>query len=235
MAEILVSSIVFWVVVPAWSAARQSRILTTIAPGRLTIYTFCVHNNHSAMTLPFSSPVSPAPRPAVRTATRADVDQIWELVTLYAAEGLVLPRTHDQIAMCVDNYIVATRGSRVVACAALDEYSPSLAEVSSVAVAKSEQGSGLGSGVVLGVERLARARGIDEVFAMSLSDRFFLSLDYAPTSISRYPEKLARYGRLVAEGVDIVPKRCFQKILGATWEAPVIAVSKPRKRIRRAS
>jgi amino-acid N-acetyltransferase len=129
----------------------------------------------------------------------------------------MLPRTQEQVAMNIDNYVVATVGGRVVACAALEEYSPSLAEVSSVAVAKSEHGNGLGTDVVLGVERLARARDINELFAMSLSDRFFLSLDYAPTSISRYPEKLARYEKMQANGVEIVPKRCFQKMLG-TWE-----------------
>ena len=134
----------------------------------------------------------------------------------------MLPRTHDQIAMNIDNYVVATSGGRVVACAALEEYSPSLAEISSVAVAKSEHGNGLGTDVVLGVERLARARDIAEVFALSLSDRFFLSLDYEATSISRYPEKLARYDRLAEQGVEIVPKRCFQKILGRSWQMPVL-------------
>jgi amino-acid N-acetyltransferase len=129
----------------------------------------------------------------------------------------MLPRTQEQLAMNIDNYIVATVNGRVVACAALEEYSPSLAEVSSVAVARSEHGNGLGTDVVLGVERLARARDINELFALSLSDRFFLSLDYEATSISRYPEKLARYEKLQANGVEIVPKRCFQKVLG-TWE-----------------
>lgn len=129
----------------------------------------------------------------------------------------MLPRTLEQVAMNIDNYVVATAGGRVVACAALEEYSPSLAEVSSVAVAKSEHGNGIGTDVVLGIERLARARDINELFALSLSDRFFLSLDYEATSISRYPEKLARYEKLQANGVEIVPKRCFQKVLG-TWE-----------------
>ena len=130
----------------------------------------------------------------------------------------MLPRTLEQVAMNIDNYVVATVGGRVVACAALEEYSPSLAEVSSVAVAKSEHGNGLGTDVVLGVERLARTRDINELFALSLSDRFFLSLDSEATSISRYPEKLARYEKLQANGVEIVPKRCFQKVLG-TWDS----------------
>ena len=72
------------------------------------------------MTLAFSSP-APAANPVVRAATRADVEQIWELITCYVAEGLMLPRTVEQVTMAIDNYVVAAQGSRVVACAALDE------------------------------------------------------------------------------------------------------------------
>jgi amino-acid N-acetyltransferase len=173
------------------------------------------------MTLPFSAPATTV-NPVVRSATRSDAEQIWELVACYVTEGLMLPRTMEQITMNIDNYVVAVSGSKVLACAALEEFSPSLAEVSSVAVAKTEHGKGLGTEVVLGVERLARARDITELFAMSLSDRFFLSLDYEIVSISRYPEKLARYEKLESQGVEIVPKRCFQKILGNSWELPAL-------------
>jgi len=149
---------------------------------------------------------------------RADAGQILELVNPYAAQGLMLPRTLDQIASRIDSYVVAAdAGGRVIACAALEEYSPSLAEVSSVAVAPAHHGNGLGTQVVLGVERVARSRDIEELFALSLTDQFFLSLSYKPTTISRYPEKLARYDALSRSGVDIVPKRCFQKTLGKEW------------------
>ncbi len=174
------------------------------------------------MALPFSAPLKQPQRPVVRPASLGDIDAILELVSAYAAEGLMLPRTREQVAMNIDNYVVAVSSARVVACAALEEYSPSLAEVASVAVARSEHGKGLGTDVVLGIERLARAREIGEIFAMSLSDRFFLSLDYEATSISRYPEKLARYDRLSADGVEIVPKRCFQKVLEGGWQAPML-------------
>jgi amino-acid N-acetyltransferase len=149
----------------------------------------------------------------------------------------MLPRTAQQIAAAIDNYVVATDESgRVLACAALEEYSPSLAEVSSVAVAESQHGRGLGTQVVLGVERLARARNIDEIFALSLTDDFFLALSYEPTSIGRYPEKLRRYDALAKAGVEIVPKRCFQKVLGKSWSAPQLveqAVAIPAKKKRK--
>lgn len=179
-----------------------------------------------------------APDVTVRRATRTDADQIADLVGPYSAQGLMLPRSVEQIAASIDNYVVATNeAGHVLACAALDEYSPSLAEVSSVAVAESEHGRGLGTQVVLGVERLARARDIDEIFALSLTDNFFLALSYKPTTISRYPEKLVRYEALARAGVEIVPKRCFQKLLAKSWSVPqlVDAVQTSGKKRRKVS
>ncbi len=187
------------------------------------IYTFLVHNfpGASVPALRLSRADSASSKTMVRRAVRADAGAILELVAQYAAQGLMLPRTLEQIAVRIDNYVVVTdAGGHVVACAAIEEYSPSLAEISSVAVAQSHHGKGLGSQVVLGVERLARTRDIEELFALSLTDNFFLSLSYKPTTISRYPEKLARYDTLSRSGVEIVPKRCFQKTLGKSWSAP---------------
>lgn len=188
----------------------------------LRIYTFGVHNLPvSAKPALSLSRVARAPDVTVRRAARTDADQIADLVGPYSAQGLMLPRSVEQIAASIDNYVVATdEAGHVLACAALDEYSPSLAEVSSVAVAESQHGRGLGTQVVLGVERLARSRDIDEIFALSLTDNFFLALSYEPTTISRYPEKLVRYEALAKAGVEIVPKRCFQKLLGKAWSVP---------------
>lgn len=198
-------------------------------------------HNHSvaATTLPFAlrTGLAGGQSAVVRPARRADVEQIYELVSGYVAEGLMLPRTSEQIALNIESYVVVVKGARVVACAALEEYSPSLAEVSSVAVSRDEHGNGLGTQVVLGVERLARARDIEEIFALSLTDNFFLALDYSLASIARYPEKLSRYESLTTAGVDIVPKRCFQKTLGSDWQMPqLVETTAPKpKRARRAS
>ena len=189
----------------------------------MCIYTFLVHNlpNAAVPALKFSRGDSTSSQTMVRRAARVDAGAILDLVAQYAAQGLMLPRTLEQIAGRIDNYVVATDAAgHIVACAALEEYSPSLAEVSSVAVAPSHHGQGLGSQVVLGIERLARARDIEELFALSLTENFFLSLSYEQTTISRYPEKLARYDALSRSGVEIVPKPCFQKMLGKSWTAP---------------
>jgi len=186
----------------------------------MCIYTFRVHKFPKPVRLALAGRNEPAP-PTVRRARLTDVKQIWELVGTYAAKGAMLPRTTADIAARIDNYVVAIDNcGRVLACAALEEYSPSLGEVSSVAVAAAEHGRGLGTQVVRGIERLARSRDIEELFALSLTDNFFRSMGYAPTTISRYPEKLSRYEALKSSGVDIVPKPCFNKRLDVAWPLP---------------
>lgn len=152
----------------------------------------------------------------VRAATTADVGEIHELVVANATRGLVLPRTAADIAAAIDDYVVvADSNGRVQAAAAIIEYSPSLAEVGSVVVDAAAQGRGLGTIAVRGVESFARRRGYDELFALTKADRFFESLGYTRTAVDRYPEKLARYEALAAQGVAIVPKSCYRKLTAA--------------------
>lgn len=148
----------------------------------------------------------------IRPAVVRDVEQIATLVNIFAAEGRMLARSASRVALHIDDYVVAVDANgHVSACAALDEYSPSLAEVASVAVAPDDQGMGLGSAVVQAVERSARRRGIRELFAMTLSEGFFGSLGYAAAPLDRYPEKLARYARMRAAGIPVVEKSCVRK------------------------
>ena len=196
-------------------------------------YTFVVHNIPRRLSLSTSFPrTAETPSPTVRRARLSDVKAIRELVATFAANGSMLPRTESDIASKIGGYVVAAGpDGRVLACAALEQFSPSLAEVASVAVARSEHGKGLGTEVVLGVERLARARNIEELFAMSLTDNFFLSMGYEATTVSRYPEKLARYERMKSAGIDVVPKRCFRKRLDASWSAPELVIAELKRRI----
>ncbi len=128
-----------------------------------------------------------------RSARPADVDGIVALVNGYAAEAIMLYRSHDSVRMTLHDFVVAVDlTGAVMACGALKEYSPSLAEVASVAVARAAHGLGLGTAIVAEVERLARKRGIDELFALTLSPKFFESAGYAIGDRALYPEKIRR-------------------------------------------
>jgi amino-acid N-acetyltransferase len=129
----------------------------------------------------------------LRKVQRADVADISALINGFASERLMLPRTPESIAPALGDFVVATddRGE-VLACGALKEYSPSLAEISSLAVAREAHGQGLGRVVVQSLEEIARARGIDELFALTLAPGFFRALGYGLTERARYPEKVHR-------------------------------------------
>jgi N-acetylglutamate synthase-like GNAT family acetyltransferase len=129
----------------------------------------------------------------VRTAQRGDVAAIVSIVNDYAAEAVMLPISAERVALSIDDFVVATdaRG-RVRACGALKEYSPSLAEVASLAVARDAHGSGIGRAIVSALEELARVRGIDELFALTLTAGFFEAVGYVVTERVRYPEKIRR-------------------------------------------
>ncbi len=151
-----------------------------------------------------------------RLAQPADVFAIAALIGQFTADGSLLPRSVADVIAAIDSYVVVPGPTGdVLACAALSEYSPSLAEVGSVAVSPAAQGHGLGSIVVRAVERLARLRGHRELFAISLADHFFAHLGYRSVGLDRYPEKIARYAVLSGAGTALVPKRCYAKRLRA--------------------
>ena len=129
----------------------------------------------------------------VRPARDADVAGIVALVNGYAAEAIMLYRSPESVRLTLHDFVVAVDPSGVVmACGALKEYSPSLAEVASVAVARDAHGLGLGTAIVTEVERLARKRGVDELFALTLTPKFFESAGYMIGDRALYPEKIRR-------------------------------------------
>jgi amino-acid N-acetyltransferase len=159
-----------------------------------------------------------------RTALPADAFAIAALIAQFTADGSLLPRSVADVLSCIESYVVVSGlHGDVLACAALFEYSPSLAEVGSVAVARSAQGHGLGTVVVRAVERLARMRGHRELFAISLADHFFGHLGYRAATLDQYPEKIARYALIVSNGTALIPKRCFRRRLRAPRMFPRVA------------
>lgn len=131
--------------------------------------------------------------PVIRPARWTDAHAIAELNNSFAEQHLMLYRAPETIALSFHEYLVAAdeRG-RILACAALKEYSPSLAEVAAVAVSPLAQGLGLGRRMVEAVEQLARKRGVPEVFALTVAPGFFDALGYQRVDRARYPEKIRR-------------------------------------------
>lgn len=129
----------------------------------------------------------------IRKARSEDAPLIADLIAGFADESLMLRRTPESIELSIDDYVVAVneRG-RIVACGALKEYSPSVAEIAAIAVSREAHGCGVGRAIVGAVEALAAKRGIYDVFALTLQPAFFAAIGYERVDRARYPEKIRR-------------------------------------------
>jgi amino-acid N-acetyltransferase len=145
---------------------------------------------------PSRDPFDPAPRVQIRPATAHDAPSVRALIDRYVPSGTLLPRSEEVIAAYAHIFLVATERGQVVGCVHLDEYSPSLAELRSLAVDPGWQGAGVGRALVQGTERLAARRGHSTLFAVSNDEEFFgrhgfylrhiPELDRERSEVSRY-------------------------------------------------
>jgi amino-acid N-acetyltransferase len=151
----------------------------------------------------------------VAPARESDVPAITALNNTFSSDGLTLQRTNAFIADRLDGYqVIRAPDGTLLGCVALDDYSPSLVELISLAVTPEAHGHGLGRRLIRAAETLARRRGYPELFAVSLADALFLGMGFVESSIVRYPEKQARYATISRSELSIGRKFCFTRWLG---------------------
>jgi len=141
------------------------------------------------------TPYSRLPLPVTLKARRArlsDAAAIHCLVAHYAAQGLLLPRSEDEIRGHVARFFVLVEAGRVIGCVALESYGADLAEIRSLAVDPEIRGRGLGGRLVQYALRQAARRGVARVFAVTHAPDFFARQGFARTKREALPEKIAR-------------------------------------------
>jgi amino-acid N-acetyltransferase len=159
-----------------------------------------------------SSTVSSTEPLHVERATLRDVPEISALNNQFAPDGLTLLRDEAFVTSHVDDYrIVRAADGSVLGCVALDEYSPSLVELVSLAVLPRAQHRGLGRLLIDAAATLARKRGYPEVFAVSLADQLFLRMGFVQSGLEHYPEKVARYARVSRSELSLSRKFLFTR------------------------
>jgi amino-acid N-acetyltransferase len=124
-------------------------------------------------------PPTPALDVDVRPARPADVHALAEFIRPFVEQRRILPRTEDELVFLVANGFVAERtvegtdAREIVGFAALEIYSPKLAEVRSLAVRDDLHGRGIGGRLVRACVDKARDRHVLEVMAITSSEEFF--------------------------------------------------------------
>jgi amino-acid N-acetyltransferase len=131
---------------------------------------------------------SPAPLTA-RKARMGDVPRLLGLINGYAAKGIMLPRTEFEMSENIRDFTVVTCGPELVACGALHFYSPTAAEVRSVAVREGMKGRGVGKLLVEALDAEACEFGLESVFAFTYVPGFFHKLGYIEVDRGELPLK----------------------------------------------
>jgi amino-acid N-acetyltransferase len=117
-------------------------------------------------------------KPIIRAATADDLPELTSVVDYFVRANRLLPRTVDELQDLLPFGFVAVSDNAIVGFAALEIYSPKLAEIRSLAVMEHMQGQGVGRMLVEECVLLAQSRNILEVMVVTSSDDFFVSCGF---------------------------------------------------------
>lgn len=117
---------------------------------------------------------------------------LYDLIKTFSDQYLLLPKSLEDIKSSADSFQILLEDKDVIACAMLDQFTDTLAEVRTLAVSKGQQGKGLGKLLVEDCEKRAKALGIKKIFALTYEDKFFHKLGYRTVEKETLPEKVLK-------------------------------------------
>ncbi|BES73477.1 amino-acid N-acetyltransferase [Marinobacter nanhaiticus D15-8W] len=132
----------------------------------------------------------------IRGARVEDIGGILELIQPLEEQGILVRRSRELLETEVDRFTVVERDGTIVGCAALYEYpSEKSGELSCFAVDPSYRRAGRGDEILAMVERLARGRGLENLFVLTTqTEHWFRERGFEPSTVQSLPgPKLASY------------------------------------------
>ncbi len=126
----------------------------------------------------------------VRKARMSDITGMLGLINDYARQGIMLPRNEFEISEGVRDFTVLYDGDRLVGCAALHFYGPTMAEVRSLAVSPTLKGTGAGRLLMDALDAEALEFDLDALFAFTYVPGFFARMGYHEVDRGELPLKV---------------------------------------------
>lgn len=166
-----------------------------------------------------------------RKARLGDASAIHALIASYAAQGVLLPRTEENVREQISNFFVLEERRQLMGCVSLENYGPELAEIRSLAINRRIHGRGLGGKLVEFVLAEARKKNVARVFAVTHAPTFFLRHGFVASPRRNIPEKIARdcctcpkarSCRLTVVIAIVIPERIALPILNGVISAPFV-------------
>lgn len=127
----------------------------------------------------------------MRTATAADAETLYDLITSHAKEGHLLPRELDELRRHAHRFVVCDVAGEIKACAELAPLSRRVAEVRSLVVSEDFRRVGLAARLVGELRRRAKAAEFEMLCAFTHDARFFVRQNFSIVPHLWLPEKIS--------------------------------------------
>ena len=126
----------------------------------------------------------------IRKAKIKDIGQIQKLINGFARQDVMLPRSLNELYETIRDFWVTEENNRIIGCAALHISWESLAEIKSLAVVKSRQGTGRGRELVSACLEEAGRLGAKKIFVLTFQPGFFKKLGFKKIKHAQLPHKI---------------------------------------------
>ncbi|MDM5426280.1 N-acetyltransferase [Bacillus mycoides] len=123
-------------------------------------------------------------------AVTSDVKEIYNLIEMYAKEGVVLPRSLLSLYQYLQCLYVMKEGEEVVGVAGLHVLGEDLAEVRSLVVSHTYAGKGIGRMLVNHVINEAAKIKVNRVISLTYETKFFQKCGFDFVNKESLPEKV---------------------------------------------
>ena len=125
-----------------------------------------------------------------RKAVFSDVEQIFDLVNMYAQDGVMLARSRNTLYETLRDMYVAEENGEILGVGGLHIVWDKLAEVRTLAVSKKALRRHIGSDIVNHLIIEGKTLGITRVFTLTYQDKFFASLGFKVVTKDHLPQKV---------------------------------------------
>ncbi len=120
--------------------------------------------------------------------TLEDIPKMQKLIEPEVKEGIILPRSDDEVATNIRSYFTAKDDDKLIGFTALHIHSQNLAEIRSLIVDRNYRGKGVGKELIKQAVLEAKSLKVKKIFTLTYEKGFFEKMGFSEIAKELLPE-----------------------------------------------
>ncbi len=120
--------------------------------------------------------------------TLEDIPKMQKLIEPEVKEGIILPRSDDEVATNIRSYFTAKDDDKLIGFTALHIHSQNLAEIRSLIVDRDYRGKGVGKELIKQAVLEAKSLKVKKIFTLTYEKGFFEKMGFSEIAKELLPE-----------------------------------------------